>query len=49
VVQEHSVQVNGMKIFYRQAGTGEPILLLHGNPEVAQLIESFYARRPWGT
>jgi pimeloyl-ACP methyl ester carboxylesterase len=28
----HYAQVNGMKIFYRVAGQGEPLLLIHGYP-----------------
>ncbi|MBI4589297.1 MAG: alpha/beta fold hydrolase [Candidatus Rokubacteria bacterium] len=36
-VQEKTTRVNGMKIFYREAGAGEPILLLHGVPTSSYL------------
>lgn len=36
-VRESTVRVGGMAIFYREAGAGEPILLLHGNPNPSYL------------
>ena len=43
-VQEKSLQVNGMRIFYREAGAGEPILLLHGNPNSSYLWRKLLPR-----
>lgn len=36
-IHEGTVRVGGMTIFYREAGAGEPILLLHGNPNSSYL------------
>lgn len=43
-VQEETVSVNGMRIFYREAGAGEPILLLHGNPNSSYLWRKLIPR-----
>ena len=37
IVQEKTTRVGGMTIFYREAGAGEPILLLHGVPTSSYL------------
>ncbi len=33
--QHHWVEVNGIRIHYRRAGTGSPLVLLHGFPETS--------------
>jgi pimeloyl-ACP methyl ester carboxylesterase len=37
IVQERTVPIDGTRIFYREAGAGEPILLLHGVPTSSYL------------
>ncbi|MFQ5899288.1 MAG: alpha/beta fold hydrolase [Candidatus Methylomirabilia bacterium] len=44
VIQEKSTQVDGMTIFYREAGAGEPILLLHGVPTSSYLWRKLMPR-----
>ncbi len=36
----HRVEVNGIRIHYTVAGSGEPVVLLHGFP-----MTSYYRRR----
>lgn len=43
-VREQTVQVNGMRIFYREDGAGEPILLLHGVPTSSYLWRKLMPR-----
>ncbi len=31
----HRAEVNGLLLFYRRAGAGEPVVLLHGFPETS--------------
>ncbi len=31
----HWTKVNGLRLYYRRAGTGEPIVLLHGFPQTS--------------
>ena len=31
----HRAEVNGLRLFYRRAGAGEPVVLLHGFPETS--------------
>ncbi|WP_375512930.1 alpha/beta fold hydrolase [uncultured Nostoc sp.] len=32
---QHRVEVNGIRLYYKMAGSGEPIVLLHGFPETS--------------
>ena len=34
-VRVHRAEANGVRIFYRRAGAGEPVLLVHGFPETS--------------
>ncbi|MBI4610380.1 MAG: alpha/beta fold hydrolase [Candidatus Rokubacteria bacterium] len=44
MVREKTIDVSGMAIFYREAGAGEPILLLHGNPNSSYLWRKLLPR-----
>lgn len=33
LLTQHRVEVNGIRLYYQMAGSGEPIVLLHGFPE----------------
>src|SRR3954453_6891057 len=41
----HFVRANGMEIFYRDIGQGEPLLLLHGGSVSSSDV---WADHPWG-
>jgi len=48
--EDHTIQVNGVTLYYETAGTGKPVLLIHGNggdhssfsAEISQLAASGY-------
>lgn len=35
-------QVNGIKLFYRIAGSGSPVVLLHGYTQTESYVESYH-------
>ena len=37
---EHTIEVNGVTLFYIKAGEGRPVILLHGNGESHELFET---------
>lgn len=43
VVSESSVEVDGRRIFYRQAGSGDPVILLHGSHRSSYLFQPVLA------
>jgi pimeloyl-ACP methyl ester carboxylesterase len=48
--EDHTIQVNGVSLYYETAGSGKPVLLVHGNggdhttlsAEIRQLVSSGY-------
>jgi pimeloyl-ACP methyl ester carboxylesterase len=43
VIKESTVEVDGRRIFYRQAGSGDPVVLLHGSHRSSYLFQPVLA------